>query len=63
MGHTIKLAAVGAVAFMTLDGLGLGLLMKNSTLREWPFVLTLADVAWGAVASASCAVAVRLVVL
>ena len=117
MGHTIKLAAIGAVAFMVLDGVWLGLLMKNfyrdqlapivrladggiapnwpaafvvyvllgtgialfviprastvplaaaygalfglvvygvydftnySTLRQWPFVLTLADMAWGA---------------
>jgi uncharacterized membrane protein len=130
MGHTIKLAAFGAVSFMVLDGVWLGLLMKNfyrdqlapivrladggiapnwpaalvvyallgtgiavfvvprastaslaavygalfglvvygvydftnySTLRQWPFVLTLADVAWGAVASAACAVAVRIV--
>src|SRR4029450_8729941 len=121
MGHTLKLAAIGAVAFMVLDGVWLGLLMKNfyrdqlaaivrlakggiapnwpaavvvyvllgtgialfviprastvslgaaygarfglvvygvydftnySTLRQWPFVLTLTDVAWGAVASA-----------
>jgi uncharacterized membrane protein len=130
MGHTIKLAALGAVAFMILDGIWLGLLMKNfyreqlapivrlanggiaphwpaafvvyallgtgialfvlpraatvslaaiygalfgvvvygvydftnySTLRQWPFVLTLADVAWGAVASAAATVAVRIV--
>jgi uncharacterized membrane protein len=130
MGLTIKLAAVGAVAFMVLDGVWLGLLMKNfyreqlapivrlvdgriapnwpaafvvyvllgagialfvvprastvsaaaafgalfglvvygvydftnySTLRQWPFVLTLADVAWGAVASAACSAAVRIV--
>ena len=128
MGHTIKLAVVGAVAFMVLDGVWLGVLMKNfyrdqlapivrlsagsiapnwpaalvvyallgtgialfviprastvalagaygalfglvvygvydftnySTLRQWPFVLTLADVAWGAVASAACAAVVR----
>jgi uncharacterized membrane protein len=128
MGHTIKLAALGAVAFMVLDGVWLGLLMKTfyrdqlapivrlangaiapnwpaavvvyallgtgiavfvipraatvphaatygalfglvvygvydftnySTLRQWPFVLTLADVAWGAVASAACAAVVR----
>ena len=129
MGQTIKLAAIGAVAFMVLDGVWLGLLMKNfyrqqlapivrladdggiapnwpaafvvyallgtgitlfvlpraatvplaaahgalfglvvygvydftnySTLRQWPFVLTLADVAWGAVASAACAAVVR----
>jgi uncharacterized membrane protein len=32
-----------------------------STLRQWPFVLTLTDVAWGAAASAA-AVAVRSVV-
>lgn len=130
MGLTIKLAAVGAVAFMVLDGVWLGLLMKNfyreqlspivrlvdgglapnwpaafvvyvllgtgialfvvpraatvssaaafgalfglvvygvydftnySTLRQWPLVLTLADTAWGALASAAAAVAVRIV--
>ncbi len=131
MGHTIKLAAIGAIAFMVLDGVWLGLLMKNfyrdqlapivrladggiapnwpaafvvyvllgtgialfviprastglvrsrrygalfglvvygvydftnySTLRQWPFVLTLADVAWGALASAAAAMAVRVV--
>src|SRR6185503_3200818 len=127
MGQTIKLAAVGALVFMVLDGVWLGLLMKNfyreqlapivrladgglapnwpaafavyvllgagialfvvprastvpsaaafgalfglivygvydftnySTLRQWPFVLTLADVAWGAAASAVAAAAV-----
>jgi len=130
MGSTIKLAAVGALAFMVLDGVWLGLLMKNfyraqlapivrladggiapnwpaafvvyallgagialfvipraptvssaaglggllglvvygvydftnySTLRQWPFVLTLADTAWGSLASAAAAVAVRVV--
>ena len=130
MGHTIKLAALSAVAFMVLDGVWLGLLMKNfyrdqlapivrlavggiapnwpaatvvyallgtgialfvlprastvplaafygalfglvvygvydftnySTLRQWPLVLALADVAWGSVASAACAAAVRIV--
>ena len=130
MGNTIKLAALGAVAFMVLDGIWQGLLMKNfyreqlapivrladggiapnwpaafvvyvllgtgvavfvipraptvplaaaygallglvvygvydftnySTLRQWPFVLALADVVWGAVASAACAAAVRMV--
>ena len=130
MGLTIKLAVVGAVAFMVLDGIWLGLLMKNfyrdqmapiarladggfapnwpaafvvyillgagialfvipqastvssaagygallglvvygvydftnySTLRQWPFVLTLADTAWGALATALAAVAVRIV--
>jgi len=130
MGTTIKLAAVGAAAFMVLDGLWLGLLMKNfyraqlapivrlanggiapnwpaafvvyallgtgialfviprastlssaaafgallglvvygvydftnySTLRQWPFALTLADTAWGALAAAAASVAVRIV--
>ncbi len=129
MGHTIQLAALGAVAFMVLDGVWLALLMKHfyrdqlapivrladggiaphwpaafvvyvllgtgiavfviprastvplaaaygalfglvvygvydftnySTLRQWPFVLTLADVAWGTVASAACAAVVRM---
>ena len=129
MGQTIKLAAIGAVAFMVLDGVWLGLLMKNfyrdqlapivrlgnggiapnwpaaflvyillgtgialfvipraptvslaaaygalfglvvygvydftnySTLRQWPFVLVLVDVAWGMVASAACAAVVRV---
>ncbi len=130
MGLTIKLAAVGAVAFMVLDGVWLGLLMKNfyreqlgpivrladggiapnwpaafvvyvllgtgialfviprastvwsaagvgalfglvvygvydftnyATLRQWPFALTLVDVAWGALASAAAAMVVRIV--
>jgi uncharacterized membrane protein len=127
MGQTLTLAAVGAVAFMVLDGIWLGLLMKNfyrdqlapivrladgaiapnwpaafvvyvllgtgialfviprastisaaagygamlglvvygvydftnySTLRQWPFVLVLVDVAWGMVASAAAAAVV-----
>jgi uncharacterized membrane protein len=33
-----------------------------STLRQWPLVLTLADVAWGTCASAVCAGVVRFVV-
>ena len=129
MGTTIKLAAVAAVAFMVLDALWLGVLMKNfyraqlapivrladggiapnwsaalvvyallgtgiaifvvphaatvmsaaalgaliglvvygvyditnySTLRQWPFVLTLADTAWGVVATAAAAAAARV---
>jgi uncharacterized membrane protein len=128
MGHTLRLAAIGAVGYMVLDGVWLGLLMKDfyrnqlapivrladggmapnwpaafvvymllgtgiaffviprastvsiaaaygalfglvvygvydftnySTLRQWPFALTLADVAWGAVASAACGAVVR----
>jgi len=130
MGHTLTLAVVGAVAFMVLDAIWLGLLMKNfyrgqlapivrladggiapnwpaafvvyvllgagialfvvprastvssaagfgalfglvvygvydftnySTLRQWPFALTLVDVAWGALASAAAAMVVRIV--
>ena len=130
MGQFLKLAAVGSVSFMVLDGLWLGVLMKRfyrdqlapvarmadggiapnwpaafmvyvllgtgialfviprassaqsailwgaafglvvygvydftnySTLRQWPFVVTLADVAWGAVASATSAWAARMV--
>jgi uncharacterized membrane protein len=130
MGYTLKLAAIGAAAFMVLDSVWLGLLMKDfyraqlapivrigdggiapnwpaafvvyallgtgiavfviphastvslaaaygalfglvvygvydftnySTLRQWPFVLTLTDVGWGALASAAAAVAVRIV--
>ena len=130
MTLTLKLAAVGAVTFMVLDGVWLGLLMKNfyrdqlapivrlanggiapnwpaavvvyallgtgialfviphastvplaaargalfglvvygvydftnySTLQQWPLMLALADVAWGAVASAACAAAVQVV--
>jgi len=132
MGHTLTLAAFGAVTFMVLDGVWLGLLMKNfyrdqlapivrladgggmapnwpaafvvyvllgtgiavfvmprastvplaavygalfgfvvygvydftnySTLRQWPFVLTLADVAWGTAATAACASVMRIAV-
>ena len=132
MTQLIKLAAIGAVAFMVLDGVWLGLLMKNfyrdqlapivrlgssggiapnwpaalvvyallgtgialfvipraptvplaavygavfglvvygvydftnySTLRQYPLVLALTDVAWGVVASAACAAAVRFMV-
>lgn len=130
MGYTIKFAAIGAVVFMVLDGIWLGMLMKSfyrdqlapivrladggmapnwpaafvvyillgagialfviprastissaagygamlglvvygvydftnySTLRQWPFVLVLVDVAWGIVASAACAAVVRVV--
>jgi uncharacterized membrane protein len=128
MGHTLKFATLGAVVFMALDAVWLGLLMKNfyrdqlapivrlrdggiapnwpaalvvyallgsgialfviprastasaaaaygalfglvvygvydftnfSTLRQWPFALTLVDMAWGAMASAACAAVVR----
>ena len=130
MGETIKLAAIGAVAFMLLDGVWLGLLMRGfyraqlapivrladggiapnwpaafvvyallgtgialfvipsaatvllaavrgalfglvvygvydftnySTLRQWPFLLTMADVAWGTAATAAASALVRFV--
>jgi uncharacterized membrane protein len=35
---------------------------NDSTFRQWPFVLTLADVAWGTFATAVCAAVVRSVV-
>ena len=130
MGYTFTHAVIGAVAFMALDAIWLGLLMKDfyraqlapivrladggiapnwpaafvvyallgtgiavfvipraptvtlaagygallglvvygvydftnySTLRQWPFVLTLTDVAWGVVATAAAAAVVRIV--
>ena len=59
MGETIRLAAVGAVTFMVLDGVYD--FTNYSTLRQWPFVLTLADVAWGTAATAAASAAVRIV--
>ena len=130
MGDTIRFAALGAVEFMLLDGVWLGVVMKNfyrtqlapivrladggiapnwpaavvvyvllgtgialfvipraptaslaaaygalfglvvygvydftnySTLRQWPFALTLVDVAWGALATAAASVTVWIV--
>jgi uncharacterized membrane protein len=86
MGHTRRLAAIGAVTFMVFDASALFVIPRastvslaaaygalfgfvvygvydftnDSTLRQWPFVLTLAHVAWGTVASAAAAVAVRI---
>ena len=131
MGHTVFAAATGAITFMLLDALWLGLVMKGfyreqlapivrlgdggmapnwpaafvvyvllgtgialfvipraatvtqaagygallglvvygvydftnySTLRQWPFVVTMVDVAWGTAATAACAAIVKLVV-
>jgi uncharacterized membrane protein len=56
---TVSLAAVYGVLF-GLVVYGVYDFTNYSTLRQWPFVLTLADVAWGAVASAAAAVVVRL---
>lgn len=131
MSHTLKLAALGTVVFMLLDGIWLGVLMTGfyrdqlapivrladggiapnwpaalavwallgagialfviplsptvplaavhgallgfvvygvydftnySTLRQWPFVLVLVDVAWGTVATAVCSTVVRALI-
>ena len=43
MGHTLKLAAVGAVAFMVLDGVWLGLLMKDFYRNQLAPIVRLAD--------------------
>jgi uncharacterized membrane protein len=43
MGQTLKLAAAGAFAFMVLDGLWLGLLMKNFYRRQLAPIVRLAD--------------------
>ena len=43
MGHTIKLAALGAVAFMVLDGIWLGVLMKNFYRDQLAPIVRLAD--------------------
>ena len=130
MGDTIRLAAIGTVTFMVLDGLWLGLVMNRfyrtqlapiarlddggmapnwpaalavwvllgtgialfvmprasttaqaamygalfgfvvygvydftnyATLRQWPFAVVLADVAWGAAATGTCAAVARIV--
>ena len=54
-----------AAAYGALFGLvvyGVYDFTNDSTLRQWPFALTLADVAWGATVSAAAAGAVRIVV-
>ena len=53
-------AAIGYGALFGLVVYGVYDFTNYSTLRQWPFVLTLADVAWGAVASAACAAIVRI---
>jgi uncharacterized membrane protein len=55
---TVPLAAMYGALF-GLVVYGVYNFTNYSTLRQWPFVLTLADVAWGTVASAACAVVVR----
>jgi hypothetical protein len=43
MGETIRLAAVGPVTFMVLDGVWLGLLMKNFHRDQLAPIVRLAD--------------------
>src|SRR3954471_5349378 len=43
MGHTIKLAALGAGAFVVLDGLWLGVLMKDFYRTQLAPIVRLAD--------------------
>jgi len=43
MGHTLELVAVGAVVFMVLDGIWLGLLMKNFYRDQLAPIVRLAD--------------------
>jgi len=64
-GRTRASTVSSAAAFGALFGLvvyGVYDFTNYWTLHQWPFVLTLADTAWGALASAAAAVAVRLVV-
>lgn len=58
----------GELTSAALSGALLGLVVYGvydftnyATLRHWPLGLALVDVAWGAVASAACAVLVRAV--
>ena len=57
---TVTLAAVYGALF-GLVVYGVYDFTSGSTLRQWPFVLALPDVARGAAASAACAAAVRIV--
>ena len=43
MGHTLTHAAIGAVAFMVLDGVWLGLLMKNFYREQLAPIVRLGD--------------------
>ena len=43
MGETLRLAAVGAVTFMVLDGVWLGLLMKHFYRDQLAPIVRLAD--------------------
>jgi len=53
-------SAAGYGAMLGLVVYGVYDFTNYSTLRQWPFVLVLVDVAWGMVASAACAAVVRV---
>jgi len=57
---TVPLAAAYG-ALLGLVVYGVYDFTNYSTLRQWPFVLTLADVAWGTAATSACSAVVRLV--
>lgn len=48
-------AALGAFAYMTYD------LTNQATLKDWPVIVTVVDIIWGAVLSAAAASAAYLV--
>lgn len=48
-------ALLGAICYATYD------LTNQATLRHWPVVVTLADIAWGAFATAVAATAATLI--
>ena len=56
LGHTIFMAALfGFIAYATYD------LTNLATLRDWPFVLSIVDMAWGAFLSAATAAITYLI--
>jgi uncharacterized membrane protein len=56
LGHTIVMAALfGFIAYATYD------LTNLATLRDWPFVLSIVDMAWGSFLSASTAAITYLI--
>ena len=53
-------STAGYGAVLGLVVYGVNDFTNYSTLRQWPFVLVLVDVAWGMAASAACAAVVRV---
>lgn len=56
-GTTAAVAASGALLGLVVYGVYD--LTNYATLRDWPFLLVVVDVAWGACATATCAILVR----